>query len=253
MLGYEGFLEREEGIEAFISLPDANEASLHAILKKYGIAADRLRSEVLEDRNWNEEWEKSFNPITVGDQVFVRANFHPSDKRFPIEIVIDPKQSFGTGHHETTTMMMEAQLDIQHRNKRVLDVGTGTGILAILASRLGARVVVGTDIDPKCMESSSENFVQNGVKNCELRTGSIQKLTFDEEFDLILANINLNVLKAEIGDYAKLLSLDGYLLLSGFYSSDSKEITSIANNFHLKLKRQYSRNNWVCMVFSRVK
>lgn len=252
-IGYDGFLELEEGLEAFIQQEAFKKSDLSKLMKAYDIQTDAIQEEILQDRNWNAAWEKNFNPVVIANKVLIRAGFHDVKKKFPYEIIIDPKQSFGTGHHETTSMMMEAQLAIDHRQKHLLDVGSGTGILAILGAKLGAKSGVATDTDTKCIESCMENFELNGVKNVELHHGSIEKLTLKSRFDIVLANINLNVLKNEIGAYVNYLRPGGYLLLSGFYASDSEEIGSIAQGLGLSLDCKLLNNNWNCIVFTKKK
>jgi len=233
MEGYDSFIETQTGIEAYIQKSCFNINVL------------------LEDRNWNEEWEKHFEPVFVEDRIVIRASFHEIDRTFPYEILIDPKMTFGTGHHQTTQLMMQAQLGISHQGKKVLDIGTGTGILSVLAHQLGAATIDATDTDEGCIENSKENFILNNVKNYQIHKGAIEKLTFDYSFDIILANINKNVLMAEIGYYKKLMSAGGILLLSGFYEKNVPELIQKAIMHGLKELNSSILDKWACLVLGR--
>jgi ribosomal protein L11 methyltransferase len=159
--------------------------------------------------------------------------------------------SFGTGHHETTHLIVAEQLSINHEKKHVLDVGTGTGVLAIMAAKLGTHRSIATDIDDWCIENSKENFTLNGLSNISILQGSIDKLTFDTRFDIIYANINKNVLLNELKYYAQLLEKDGFLVLSGFYSEDIPDLESAASHHQLSFDHSKTRNNWAMMVLSK--
>ena len=198
--------------------------------------------------NWNKKWEASYKPIIVDDKCIVRASFHPPQPDYPIEIIITPKMSFGTGHHETTYLMMGAQLAIDHKHKVVLDAGCGTGILSILSGKLGADSITAYDIDEWVIDNVQENFKKNNTKG-EILQGTIQSLTFNKAFDLILANINKNILLIDIPYYANLLKNGGTLLLSGFYTADIEDIAKLALDNGLKLVASNTKNDWAVAQF----
>ncbi len=248
--GYDSFQEIENELEAFIDAERFDENEVVSILKKYGISPS-VKVEKLKNVNWNEEWEKNFEPVYVGDQVQIRAAFHAQLPNYDFDIVINPKMSFGTGHHESTYLMVSEQLKIDHQNKHFLDVGTGTGILAIMAQKKGSKSITATDIDDWCISNSKENFALNAMENYSLLQGTIDKLTFPEPFDIIFANINKNVLLAELAIYANLLTKDGLLVLSGFYQEDIDDLTQRAAQSNLKLLRTNNKNNWAMMVLNR--
>jgi ribosomal protein L11 methyltransferase len=204
----------------------------------------------IAQQNWNAEWEKHFEPIKVADKVYVRAAFHAPNLGFEYNIVITPKMSFGTGHHETTSMVMELQLGIDHEDKAVLDVGTGTGILSILAAKLGASEIKAFDIDEWSVENTEENQQLNNVPNMDVRLGTIQ----DEPaavYDIVLANINRNILLDEIPVYATFMKLGGYLIVSGFYKHDELGIQEVAQKNGLEKIDSKSKNQWAAIVFKK--
>lgn len=249
-VGYDSFIETETGIEAYIGESNFNITVLQTILGNYDLAQNPLIEEI-EDRNWNEEWEKHFEPVFIEDSIAIRASFHKIGRTFTHEILIDPEMTFGTGHHQTTQLMMLAQLRTSHQDKRVLDIGTGTGILSILAYGLGAFSIDATDTDEGSIENSRKNFILNNVKNYQIHKGAIEKLTFEYTFDIILANINKNVLMAEIGYYKKLMSTGGVLLLSGFYEKNVPELIQEAIIYGLKKLNSTTLDKWACLAFER--
>jgi ribosomal protein L11 methyltransferase len=252
IMAYDSFQETEDSLEAYIDERHFNEKKLSDILKKYGIA-EGFTVEKPENINWNEQWEKNFDPVFIEDDVQIRAVFHEPKPEYNYDVVIQPKMSFGTGHHETTHLIVAKQLTINHHNKSVLDVGTGTGILAIMAHKLGAKSITVTDTDDWCIENSRENFELNGITEFEILQGTIDKLTLPGDYDIIFANINKNVLLAEIPFYAKLLSKDGILILSGFYSEDIRDLSKTAAENNLVLIDSETRNNWAVMALNHSK
>jgi ribosomal protein L11 methyltransferase len=249
-IGYDSFVDTPEGVDAYITEDQFAEASLQDLIRKYQALTDiEYQFNRLEKQNWNETWEKSYEPINVDDVCLVRAAFHPADDRFKYQIVITPKMSFGTGHHETTSMMLSTQLGIDHQGKKVLDVGCGTGILAIMACLLGAKEVLGFDIDEWAVENTRENI---GLNHCDFMTvsqGTIENVDPSLRFDIILANINRNVLLQEIPVYRRFLSPGGKLLVSGFYEHDIEDIARTAEEAGLKKMSQRIKNQWACVVF----
>jgi len=250
LLEFDSFQELEESLDAFIPESRFNPKSMIEILKRYGLPGDFEKTK-LQNINWNEEWEKNFEPVYINDAVQIRASFHEPKPGYAYDIIINPKMSFGTGHHETTHLMVAEQLQTDHKGKNVLDVGTGTGILAIMAAKLGAKSITATDIDGWCIENSSENFELNHLEDMEIYQGTIDKLTLSKTYDLIYANINKNVLLKELEEYEKLLAKSGIILLSGFYERDLAEIIQKGKDIGLVPTKQNTRNNWALLSLKR--
>ncbi len=246
LMKFDSFQENVIGFDAFIIEELFDNKLLSAILDKYGITTT-FKIEKLEDVNWNEKWEKNFEPVIIGEKLQIRATFHKLRKNIRYDIIINPKMSFGTGHHETTNLIVSEQLKINHIDKSILDVGTGTGILAIIAYKLGAKSIVATDTDKWCIENSKENIEMNQVKNIEILQGTIDNLTLPEQFDVIYANINKNVLMEELPFYAKLLAENGIIVLSGFYSDDVDDLMKKVVDCNLTLAHTEELNNWAIM------
>jgi len=251
LIGFDSFLETEEGIDAYMETDNFDRAAFDAVISKYQQAAQvSVQEGTLAKVNWNEEWEKNYDPIAVDDLVYVRASFHPSQSSFKHEIVINPKMSFGTGHHATTFQMLRHQGQVDHLGKRVLDVGSGTGILAIMAHLLGANAVEAFDIDDWCVENGNENFELNQL-NIKMSLGTIREVNPKGKFDIILANINKNVLLDEMSIYVDLLASKGHLLLSGFYTTDIADLMETASPLGLELIAQQSKDNWAALIFQK--
>lgn len=250
-IGFDSFLETDEGIDAYSLSKDFNREAFDEVISNYLEAAQLEVSEgEMEKINWNAEWEKNYDPIAVDDLVYVRASFHPSQSGFQHEIVINPKMSFGTGHHATTFQMLRHQGTIDHQGEKVLDVGSGTGILAIMAHLLGASHIEAFDIDDWCVDNGNENFDLNGVTT-RMGLGTIREVNPTGPFDIVLANINKNVLLDEMGIYTELLISKGFLLLSGFYTEDVADLEQLANRLGLKLIAQQSKDNWAALVLQK--
>ncbi|MCL6272611.1 50S ribosomal protein L11 methyltransferase [Muricauda sp. 2012CJ35-5] len=241
--GFESFVENDLGIDAYILKEEWNEGILRKlqVLDSPGVEITWGHSEI-EQQNWNAEWEKNFHPIIVSDQCMVRAPFHkPIDVAF--DIIIEPKMSFGTGHHETTHMMLQHILDNDMKNKTVLDMGCGTGVLAILAKMKGAKHVEAIDIDEWCYLNTVENAERN---ECELDAMQGNSELLDgKKYDIIFANINRNILLEDIPIYANCLNTSGALYLSGFYLDDLDVISSKCAEYDLEFVKNYEKNNWV--------
>jgi len=251
-VGYDTFMETENGLCAYITEDIFSETELQAVLQKYQQVADLPYStDKIPQQNWNEEWEKNFEPLLISGICSVRASFHPQPENITYDIVINPKMSFGTGHHETTTLMIQNQLDLAHTSKRVLDMGCGTGILAILAVKLGAGEVVAVDIEDWTVENARENAALNNTP-VEVRLGDIEVVRQDQPYDIILANINRNVLLADIPVYALLLKPGATLVMSGFYTEDLDAILAVAQANNLVYKSVREKNNWISVVMTRI-
>ena len=207
----------------------------------------------VENKNWNEEWEKNFQPIIVDNKCLIRASFHPSIEEINDEVIITPKMSFGTGHHATTYMMVNELYNIELQNKTVLDMGCGTAVLAILAKKLGAGHTVGIDIDDWAVENSIENCQINGFENIEILKGDREKLTDFQNFDVILANINRNILLSDMKYYNSVLKQDGEIIFSGFYTEDNDLICQEAHKNNFTLIDQNERENWSLLHFRKNK
>ena len=249
--GFESFVETERGIEAYIPEPQYNRTALEAALKRCGLTLQHAIAERIEETNWNKEWEKNFEPVFIDGQVAVRAPFHQREKSYPYEILVHPGMTFGTGHHETTRLMIRAQLGISHKNKKVLDIGTGTGILSILAAQMGASAIDVTDVDERSIRNARENFALNKVENYRIHQGVIEKLTFEYTFDILLANITKNILIRELPHYRMLMNRGATLVLSGFYEENVPELLREAVFHGLRAKGLLTLNQWACLILKR--
>jgi ribosomal protein L11 methyltransferase len=250
--GFDTFMETETGFEAFVEEQKFDADLLNQVKEKYkDVTNVAYAFERIEKQNWNDEWEKSYHPIDVEGKCLIRAHFHQHDPSFQYEIVITPKMSFGTGHHQTTYLMVKSQMTIDHKDKIVMDAGCGTAILSIMASKLGAKKVEAFDIDEWSVINGKENTEVNGCKNIHQRQGKISDLTFDDNFDIILANINKNVLLAEMAQYAAYLNKDGYLLLSGFFEDDISDLLKEASRYSLKEASRDTKENWASLLLQK--
>ncbi len=246
--GFESFVETEEGVTAYIQKDEWNEAILETIdiLNSEEFQIDYSHSEIAQV-NWNSEWEKNFDPIEVDGKCTVRAPFHPK-KSFEYEIVIEPKMSFGTGHHETTFMMLQFILENDFTDKTVLDMGCGTAVLAILAEMRGASKIEAIDIDEWCYENSVENTQRNNCETITVELGDASLLP-GRKYDSIIANINRNILLNDMETYQKSLNKGGTLYLSGFYNEDLPIITDCCNNLGMEFVENKEKNRWVAAKF----
>ena len=249
-IGFDTFEEIDLGFKAYIPSADFDQQQLDSVLVQYqDDMSFSYEVNLIPQKNWNEVWESNFEPLEIGGKCYVRATFHPSKPEFPYEIVIDPKMAFGTGHHQTTSMMMELMLKEDFAGKTVLDMGCGTGILAILASMLGAADVLAIDYDPVCYDSTRENARLNETLNVRAACGSKEAIP-DEQFDFILANINRNILLDQLESYVKSLSPQGTLFMSGFYEEpDLDIIRESASRLGLTFVTHLKQQNWVAAKF----
>lgn len=253
-IGYETFTEDGDGLNAYITEDIFSENAVDEIMERYlGMTSISYSYKTLEKKNWNEEWEKNYEPILTADgRVRVRASFHEADPNIQYDLLINPKMSFGTGHHETTSMVLSLQMNVNHEGKKVLDVGCGTGILAIFASKLGASYVAGFDIEEWAAENSRENCQLNNCDNIVIRQGTIEDEPA-EQYDIILANINRNILMRDIPKYVEFMKpAPAQLVVSGFYQHDIEDIENVAKEVGLRKIQTENKNNWAAVVFERV-
>ena len=249
-VGFESFVENDTGVTAYIQKQEWNSNILDD-LYILGSAEFKIKfsyHEVIQT-NWNKEWEKNFNPIQVDGQVSVRAPFHENPS-LKFDIVIEPKMSFGTGHHETTHMMIQHLLALDLENKKVLDMGCGTGILAIFAEMKGAQPTDAIDIDSWCYQNSIENVQRNGCKHITVLEGD-SSLLKGKKYDVIIANINRNILLSDMKIYTDCLHQEGILLLSGFYKDDIAIIESEVVKHGLVFDKMIQRNRWVALKYKK--
>ncbi len=247
--GFESFVETDSGVSAYIQKEAWTDGMLDGIQilksKEFEIT---YTFEFIEQTNWNAEWEKNFNPIVVDDQCTVRAPFHDQPDT-TYDIIIEPKMSFGTGHHETTHMMIQHILNNDFKNKSVLDMGCGTGVLAILAEMKGAQPLDAIDFDHWCYLNSLENVTRNNCEHITVLEGDAQLLP-GKTYDIVIANINRNILLQDMSTYAATLTKGGVLFLSGFYTEDISVIESACGECGLQLEDTLERNNWVALKFT---
>jgi ribosomal protein L11 methyltransferase len=250
-VGFESFVENEDGVTAYIQKEEWNSNILDTIfvLNSDEFSIEYNQNEV-EQTNWNAEWEKNFTPIEVDEIVSIRAPFH-ENPNLKFDIVIEPKMSFGTGHHETTHMMVQHLLQLDLNNKQTLDMGCGTGILAIFAEMKGAKPIDAIDIDNWCYENSIENVTRNNCHHISVFEGD-SSLLINKKYDLIIANINRNILLMDMKVYANCLKEKGILLLSGFYEEDIPIIDAEVSKYNLKLENFIQRNNWVALKYNKL-
>ncbi len=244
-IGFDTFEEVDFGFKAYIPTGEFDQLKLDDVLALYQeMFSFSYEIALIPQKNWNEVWESNFEPLEIGGKIYVRATFHQSKPGFPFEIVIDPKMAFGTGHHQTTAMMLELMLESDFTSKDVLDMGCGTGILAIMASKLGAQTITAIDYDPVCYESTIENSKLNHIDNITALCGSREAIP-SEQFDIILANINRNILIDQLPRYSEALKTGGEMYLSGFYKGpDLDIITGEAGKYGLKYTIHKEDKDW---------
>lgn len=247
-IGFESFEQTESGMIAYVQHDLFDRDVFESLCRNFPYSTD-IQYEIvdIEQVNWNEEWEKHyFEPIIIGEECVIHSTFHTDIPVVKYDIVIDPKMSFGTGHHETTSLMIEELLKMTLQGKSVLDMGCGTAVLAILASMRGASRVTAIDIDPWCVENSAENIVKNHVADIEIVLGGAEQLS-GRQFEIILANINRNILLADMQKYSTALSAGGVLYISGFYTEDIPVLITEANLQGLSFVDTHQKNNWALL------
>ena len=248
-VGFDSFTEETDGILGYIQKDLLVESELKNldIFENQEVQIEYTFAE-MPNINWNEEWEKNFDPINIEDQVLIRAEFHET-QNIPHEIIIQPKMSFGTGHHATTYLMIQQMLDMDLKDKTVLDMGCGTSVLAIFAKQMGAGKTLAIDIDEWSVENSIENAARNNVEFI-IEQGTAENLG-KENFDVILANINRNILISDIPTYVSILNEGGKLLLSGLCFFDVDDILEVCTAENLTLEKKIQREEWVSLLLSK--
>lgn len=252
--GYDGFQYTGNGFTAYIPSENFNEETLRQ-LSLPDILPDTYKitwqHEQIADRDWNEEWERNFTPILVKDRILVRAGFHATIPGIQYEIIIEPKMSFGTGHHATTALMLETIMDLSEKiqDKQVLDMGCGTGILSIMAAKAGAKHITGIDIDDWAYNNAMENIRNNHLENISIKIGDARLLEKEGDFGIILANINRNILLNDMSAYTPHLTSGGLLIMSGFYTQDLPLIRQEAERLCLAYQTHKTKDNWVAVCF----
>lgn len=236
-----GFEQRESELVVYFNEEGYNEAEINQIISAY-----EHQKHIVEEKNWNEEWEKNFQPVVVDDFCAVRADFHQPIKGIAYEIIITPKMSFGTGHHATTYMMIQQMQNIDFVDKKVFDFGTGTGILAILAEKLGAKSITAIDVDDWSIENAKENCERNQCSKISL---TLSSLIPQEKFDVVLANINLNVIVQYAQQLKEILAPKGRLLISGLLALDKEEMIKIFTVEEFDLVQFSQKDNWISILY----
>ncbi len=252
IIGYDSFEETDKELIAYI--PESEFFKKDILENQYVMDCDelgKLKIELMPDKNWNEVWESNYPSVTIANRCYVRAPFHNADPDIEHEIIIKPKMAFGTAHHETTALMLELILGIDMKSYSVLDMGCGSGVLAILASMHGADFVTAIDIDRWSYENTMENAAVNNISNIKVLKGDAELLKDLIAFDVIFANINKNILLRDIKYYAKTLLEGGFIYFSGFYSSDLSDIIEEAKKHGLEFVRNLEKNNWIAAEFKK--
>jgi ribosomal protein L11 methyltransferase len=250
LIGFEGFIENDDLIQAYIRTDQFSGESFNLVIVDLSRAGLNMQYRYHEtiDQNWNEEWEKKFAPVVINEKVLIRAPFHEGDGDLPCTLIIEPKMSFGTGHHHTTRLMIEAMMEHDLQGKRVLDMGCGTGVLGIYACKLGAEKVLGLDNDQWAYENALENVERNGASAMEVRLGDAGMLK-EEGFDVVLANITRNTLVRDIPVYNNHLETGGLLVLSGILAEDVQFILNAAYRCELDHLNTREESNWISLSF----
>ncbi|MGL4519248.1 MAG: 50S ribosomal protein L11 methyltransferase [Phocaeicola sp.] len=251
-IGFESFVTCDEGQKAYIQAALLDEAALKEVISTFPLpdVAINYTMQEVEEKNWNEEWEKNyFQPIVIGDRCVIHSTFHKDTPKADYEILINPQMAFGTGHHETTSSIIHELLDADLKDKRVLDMGCGTSILAILARMRGAREAVAIDIDDWCVNNSRDNIELNNLTNIEVLWGDAALLANQAPFDVVIANINRNILLADMEKYVARMQPGSELFMSGFYVEDIAAIREKAEMLGMEFVHHREKNNWTAVKF----
>lgn len=247
-IGFEGFFEENGFLMAYIPEPNFDLNSLSEVIEPYSLEFEK---NIIKQKNWNEEWEKNFDPIVIDDILAILAPFHSQTFNTKYKIFIEPKMSFGTGHHATTYMLCKMMPSYDFNNKKVLDFGCGTGILAIYASHLGASEIVAIDVDEWAYENTLENVQRNFINNISVYHGDINKVP-SNKYDIILANINLNVLKKDIPVLSLLMKKNSLIFLSGFLSNELNQIVEVCKNCGLDFVNGMEKDLWYAGILKKI-
>ena len=251
-IGCESFVEWDNGVLAYIQQKLYNEEALKEMINNFPLPDTTIlyKVEEAEEKDWNEEWEKNFfQPIVIGERCCIHSTFHKDTPKTEYEILINPQMAFGTGHHETTSSIISELLDADLQGKSVLDMGCGTSILAILASMRGASEVTAIDIDDWCVNNSRDNIALNNIHNIMVEHGDARLLEGRKPFDVIIANINRNILLADMNRYAACMHRGSELFMSGFYVEDIPSIQAKAESLGMKFEHYREKNNWAAVKF----
>ena len=251
-IGFESFVECENGVQAYIQQSVFDEEALKSMVADFPLPDTTIEYTVVEaeDKDWNEEWEKNFfQPIVIGDRCCIHSTFHKDTPQTEYEILINPQMAFGTGHHETTSSIISELLEADLQGKSVLDMGCGTSILAILASMRGADPITAIDIDDWCVNNSRDNIALNGIENITVEWGDANLLKGRAPFDVIIANINRNILLADMAQYAACMHSGSELFMSGFYVEDIPVIQEKAESLGMEFIHHREKNNWAAVKF----
>lgn len=250
-LGFDSFVETETGIQAYAPLDtvELTKAIENSILSSDNEGFDiEFTQKTIPHQNWNAQWESDFHPVEVEEYLTIVAPFHSKEDKRGMIVEIQPQMSFGTGHHQTTWLMAKALFEIGTMPLNVLDMGTGTGVLAVIVEKLGANSILGIDIEDWTVINAKENIERNQCSKIEILCGDVNLIS-GKEFGLIIANINKNVLKSHIESYSKSITKNGILLLSGFFESDVNELIEYSSAFDLKMLKIYSKETWAGIQF----
>ena len=249
--GFDSFVNTETGIIAYGPVT----IDVKDVIAKTSLSADlefeyALTSSVIPKQNWNSAWEENFQPVYIEDYATILAPFHDKSNGTGLVVELQPQMSFGTGHHQTTWMMTKALFELDGMSNNVLDMGTGTGVLAIVAEKLGAKKILAIDIEDWSAANAAENADRNGCKNIECVRGDIDRVG-DEKFGLIIANINKNILKVQLPTYAKAINQNGTLLLSGFFGADVDEMVEEAHQYGFEKTKVFSKDEWAAVQLQK--
>ncbi len=248
-INFDGFMDTDEGFYAYCKENDFSQQEINELLEEECFKEIQiLRKDTIPDQNWNAEWEKSYEPAIINEFCRIRAPFHPHDEKYKYDIVIEPKMSFGTAHHETTSQIINMMFVADFNGKKVLDMGCGTAVLAILASILGAKNILAIDNDEWAYHNALDNVKMNNRDNIEVILGDASALN-DQQFDIILANINRNILLNDMNAYAKVLKPQGEIFFSGFYEADLPLIQKKAEKLQLRYADHIKKNEWTAAKF----
>ena len=247
-IGFDSFMDDAMGLKAYCSADNRDDLAVENLLLEPSFSDIRLlKVEEMPDKDWNEVWEASYQPVVVNDRCRVRAPFHEPDPTFEFDLVIEPKMSFGTANHETTAQIIQLMLETDFQGKTVLDMGSGTAVLAILAKKLGAAHTVAIDNDEWAYRNAFTNTELNGVSDIEIILGDASSI--QGSFDVVLANINRNILLRDMHLYVAAMRPDAHIFFSGFYTEDLESIKAEAERLGLHYRRHLSRTNWVAAEF----